>query len=139
MVRPLAAAVVAAVLIVPACGASDDESSAPNDTGTSTPTTQPAGTGTTTGPATTAEAPPGTVVIVDFRFSPRDLSVARGEAVTWRNDDPYDHWVLATDPDVLDSGEMSEAQTYSKTFSQAGTYEYYCNIHNYMKATITVR
>jgi plastocyanin len=39
---------------------------------------------------------------------------------------------------VLDSGELSQAQTYSKTFSQAGTYDYYCNIHNYMKASVTV-
>jgi plastocyanin len=83
--------------------------------------------------------PPGEIDIVDFEFSPRELTVARGDTVTWRNLDPYDHWVVSTQPDVLDSGELSQAQTYSKTFSQTGTFTYYCNIHNYMKATVTVQ
>ena len=90
-------------------------------------------------PTTRPAPPPGTVEIVDFTFSPRELTVATGETVTWRNDDPYAHWVVSTTPDVLDSGELSQAQAYNKTFSQAGTYDYYCNIHNYMKASVTVQ
>jgi plastocyanin len=34
---------------------------------------------------------------------------------------------------------LGQAQTFSETFPQAGTVEYYCNIHNYMKASVTVR
>jgi plastocyanin len=137
MVRALAAVAVAAVLFVPACGSSDgDQTTSSASTAGTAPST------TASSPATTASesaTPSGEVDIVDFEFSPRELTVARGETVTWRNQDPYDHWVVSTQPDVLDSGQLSQAQTYSKTFSQTGTYTYYCNIHNYMKATVTVQ
>ena len=130
-------AVAAALVVVAACGSSDGPTEQATDSTS-------AGSGTTeappgTAPTTRPTPPPGTVEIVDFTFSPRELTVATGETVTWRNDDPYAHWVVSTTPDVLDSGELSQAQTYSKTFSQAGTYDYYCNIHNYMKASVTVQ
>src|SRR5262245_43137571 len=127
---------VAAVLLATGCGSSDEEP-------TFTTLGREVGGTTTTASGTTSSsrpAPePGTVAIVDFQFTPREVSVGVGERVTWRNDDPYGHWVVGTEPDVLDSGELSQAQTYAKTFSQAGTYLYYCNIHNYMKGSVTVR
>ncbi len=139
MVRALGVAAIAAVLVVPACG-SNDNADPPFVTLGQGVTTPPPTDGTTSSTSSAAATPPpGEVDIVDFEFSPRELTVARGETVTWRNQDPYDHWVVSTQPDVLDSGELSEAQTYGKTFSQTGTYTYYCNIHNYMKATVTVQ
>jgi plastocyanin len=136
MIRALGVVALAAVLAVPACGSSDGNTKAAD----------PMSGGTTA--STTAVAPtssdrstplPGEIDIVDFEFTPRELTVARGETITWRNQDPYDHWVVSTQSDVLDSGQLSQAQTYSKTFSQTGTFTYYCNIHNYMKASVTVR
>ena len=129
---------VAAVAAVTAgCGSDDGATTTGTDVGSRPGTTlaEPVDTTTSSRPA----PPPGTVEIVDFTFSPREITISRGETVTWRNEDPYAHWVVSTRPDVLDSGEMSQAQVYSKPFSQAGTYDYYCNIHNYMKATVTVR
>lgn len=140
MVRRRAFALVAAVLLtMTACGSETHDTPAATDRASDPG--GPATTGAdTTGTSTTATSPPeGTVAIVDFEFSPRHLTVARGEAVTWVNQDPDDHWIVSTQPDVLDSGQMSQAQTYTKTFSQAGDYTYYCNIHNYMKASVTVR
>jgi plastocyanin len=138
MVRALGIAASAAVLfLVPSCGSDKADSTA---TTVGQGGTNPSTTTASTPSSSTGAAPaPGEIDIVDFEFSPRDLTVARGEAVTWRNQDPYSHWVVSTQADVLDSGELSQAQAYSKTFSQAGTYTYYCNIHNYMKATVTVR
>lgn len=131
--------VLAATLAVPACG-SDVE------TTSSTTVDRAIGGTTTTGPASSGPdttgwpvLPSDGVEIVDFEFVPRELVVSRGETVTWQNQDPYAHWVVSTAADVLDSGELSQAQTYSKTFSQAGTFNYYCNIHNYMKASVTVQ
>lgn len=136
----------AALSVAPACGADSDAPDASSvtlgDATTGATTDTAAGTDTSDRAATTQTRPPpapGTVEIVDFTFVPVELTVAPGETVTWRNDDPYDHWVVSTQPDVLDSGQLSQAQTYATSFSQAGTYEYYCNIHNYMKAKVTVR
>jgi plastocyanin len=131
--------VVATVVLAAACGSADEEPTATSDAGglAGTSTTALATTSTT---ASARPAPePGTVAIVDFEFEPREITVGIGERVTWRNDDPYGHWIVGTEPDVLDSGELSQAQTYGRTFSQAGTYLYYCNIHNYMKGSVTVR
>jgi plastocyanin len=127
---------VAAVLLATGCGSNDEEptlSSLAREVGGTTSTA--VGNTSSSRPA----PPPGTVAIVDFEFTPREITVSVGHEVTWRNDDPYAHWIVGTEPDVLDSGELSQAQTYSKTFSQAGTYLYYCNIHNYMKGTVTVQ
>jgi plastocyanin len=127
---------VAAVVLATGCGSSDEQRTF------TTLGRDVAGTTTTAVGTTSSSRPapePGTVEIVDFEFTPREITVEAGERVTWRNDDPYGHWVVGTEPDVLDSGELSQAQTYGKTFSQPGTYLYYCNIHNYMKGTVTVR
>ena len=139
MIRVLGIAAVAALTLLPACGSSDT-ANPPVETGGQGATTPPPTDGATSSTGSpTATPPPGEIAIVDFEFSPRELTVPRGETVTWRNQDPYAHWVVSTQTDVLDSGELSQAQTYSKTFSQTGTFTYYCNIHNYMKATVVVR
>jgi plastocyanin len=140
MVRRLGLPLVVSLSLLAACGSDEpatETEAAGNGAGTSTtvaPVELPATSSTSPTPAE-----PGTVEIVDFRFSPREIAAGVGETVTWRNEDPYAHWVVSTEADVLDSGEMSQAQTYSTSFSRPGTYDYYCNIHNYMKATVIVR
>ena len=136
MIRSPCLALAVTVMLLPACGSDEitTETAGPgNHAGTSTTVVLPATTSTSPTPP-----PPGIVEIVDFRFSPREIVIGGGETVTWRNDDPYAHWVVSTAADVLDSGEMSQAQTYSRSFAQTGSYDYYCKIHNYMKATVTV-
>jgi plastocyanin len=129
-----------ATALTAGCGSSDEGTTAgTGEVGgtrgtTGAETTLPSGTATSRLPVA-----PGTVAIVDFEFLPRQLIVAVGETVTWRNDDPYDHWVVGTEPDVLDTGQLSQAQSHDTRFSQAGTYRYYCNIHNYMKGEVIVR
>jgi plastocyanin len=131
--------VVGATVLV-ACGSGDQTTRPVAGTVGEVGTSTTAAPESTRPPGSTRPAPPpNTVEIVDFAFSPRDVEVRAGETVTWRNEDPYAHWVVSTQPDVLDSGEMSQAQAYSRTFPQAGSYPYYCNIHNYMKATVIVR
>jgi plastocyanin len=123
-------------LVLAACGSNDDADPPFVTLGQGVAGTTVPSPGST---AAVHNPEPGTVEIADFEFWPRELTITVGEKVTWRNDDPYGHWVVSTDPDVLDSGELSQAQAYDKTFSQAGTYLYYCKIHNYMKGTVTVQ
>jgi len=78
--------------------------------------------------------------------TPRTLTVSRGTRVTWFNKD--------TDPHAVDSGtpmnptgefqsnNLDQGDTFSNTFSTAGTFRYYCLIHQNRSAetgTVTVQ
>lgn len=91
----------------------------------------------TPAPAATAQA--ASVTIKDFAFSPASLTVVAGTKVTWENQDTAAHTATSTsNPKAFDSGDMPKGARFSFTFSQPGTYPYYCAYHPYMKATIMV-
>ena len=75
--------------------------------------------------------------IVNFAFSQKTITVPLGTTVIWYNSDPTSHTVTTIDP-LFDSGTMSTGETFSYTFEQAGTYEYFCTIHPYMTGTVIV-
>ena len=79
-----------------------------------------------------------TIEIDDFRFQPPNVSVPVGATVTWVNRDAAPHDSTARDEtwetDLLQRDEKSVV-----TFDEPGTWEYYCAIHPYMTATLTVR
>ena len=83
-------------------------------------------------------AAPGSVNITDFLFSPKDLSVAVGATVTWRQFDRAPHTATSTDRTTFDSGNLSTGDAYSFTFRSAGTYQYLCTYHPEMVGSITV-
>lgn len=97
-------------------------------------------TGTETSAGTTEEAGGETgdaVEIVDFNYKPADLKVKVGTTVTFTNADGFAHTVTAKDKS-FDSGSMEEGATFERTFSEPGTFEYLCAIHNSMMGTVTV-
>lgn len=79
-----------------------------------------------------------TVTIRDFLYFPEDLTINAGATVTWVNEDAAPH--DATDnndawaTEVLDEGESG-----SITFAEAGVFPYYCSVHPFMTATVSVR
>lgn len=99
-----------------------------------------AGTAT---PSSTA-APP-TAVNIDvqgFKF-PANMDVAKGTKVTWTNKDTAKHTVTSgTRPnkDGKFDGQLDASTgTFSFTFTEAGTFNYWCSLHSSMNATITVK
>jgi len=79
------------------------------------------------------------VEAMGYKFSPADLTINVGDTVTWTNHDTAPHNIVVTDgPEKFTSPTLQTGQTFSHTFTQAGTYSYYCSIHPDMKATITV-
>ena len=78
-----------------------------------------------------------------FQFKPKMLEVKAGTTVTWTNGDAIEHSVTAGAPaketGAFDSGFFGKGGTWSHTFSEPGTYSYFCKRHNSMMATITVR
>jgi plastocyanin len=87
------------------------------------------------GAATSTES----ITISNFMFSPMHASVAPGSTVSVTNKDSVTHTLTATGG-RFNTGDIGPGQT--KTFtapSKAGTYNYICNIHQYMMGTIVVR
>ncbi len=75
----------------------------------------------------------------DMKFNPEDLTINVGDTVTWTNDDGGAHTATSTDgPASFDSGNIATGATWSFTFTEAGTYDYKCDYHSSMTATITV-
>jgi amicyanin len=82
---------------------------------------------------------PNTVVIKNFAFSPASLSVKVGTKVTFVNQDNVTHTATGSgSSSSINSGNLQQGQTYTITFTKAGTYSYICTIHPYMKGTIVV-
>jgi len=80
------------------------------------------------------------VEIKGFDFDPADLTVKAGSKVTWTNEDSATHTVTSKEgPAEFDSKSKKKGDSFSFTFEEPGTYEYICNIHSQMKATVTVR
>jgi plastocyanin len=77
------------------------------------------------------------VTISDFKFSPSGTTVNVGDTVTWSNAGPTGHSATASDGS-FDTGILQKGSSGSHTFSQAGTFSYFCKPHPFMKGTITV-
>lgn len=77
------------------------------------------------------------VEIEDFAYAPETLTVKVGTTVTWTNKDNVGH-TATSDTGVFDSGMLQKGESFSFTFTQAGTYPYFCAPHPYMVATIVV-
>ena len=72
-----------------------------------------------------------------FAPNPFTRSLASSGKVTWINNDGTTH-DIESDEDLWDSGDMSNGDTFSFTFTAAGTYAYHCSIHPNMVGTIVI-
>ena len=77
------------------------------------------------------------VSIKNFAFSPTILNIKTGTKVTWTNNDSVSH-TITSDSGLFDSGNLSSGQSFSFTFSNAGTINYHCAIHPMMKGSVVV-
>ena len=77
------------------------------------------------------------VRIVDNRFSPRDITIARGTRVRWVNRGNNPH-TTTSNTNLWDSGTLSSGERFTRRFGRRGTFNYHCEIHPTMTATITV-
>lgn len=92
-------------------------------------------------PPTEAQPPTGdgsSVAIRNFAYVPASLSVPSGSTVTWTNEDDASHTVSADDGNTFDSSALGQGATFQFTAGAPGTYTYFCRIHPFMKASLTV-
>ena len=78
-----------------------------------------------------------TISIDNFTFAPERLTLRAGTTVTWRNADDIPHTVTSS-ARLFKSSALDTDDTYSFTFTEPGTYEYFCSLHPRMTGTIVV-
>lgn len=96
----------------------------------------------TTRPAAPVNRPPAALMVrtgmKNINYLRSKLEVLVGTTVEWTNHDPLPHSVTAVDRS-FNSGLISPGKTYRHTFTKAGTYNFFCMPHPFMKGTIVVR
>jgi plastocyanin len=122
-------------------GSRDDRRTAQEDNGPGQNGTVPASPTPTSLPTPT----PGTVIsqeatISSFVFLPDPIQIHVGQTVRWTNLDNVSagHTVTATDH-AFTSPVLNQGDTYVRTFTQVGTFEYFCEPHPFMTAFIDVQ
>lgn len=80
------------------------------------------------------------VTITGFAFSPATVNVSVGDTVTWTNNEAggVPHTASSDTAGVFDSGNLNNGQSFSRTFTQAGTVAYHCNVHPGMTGSVVV-
>ncbi|MBX6365955.1 MAG: cupredoxin family copper-binding protein [Gemmatimonadetes bacterium] len=79
------------------------------------------------------------VVIRDFSFQPASIRVRPGTTVTWVNcDAAADPHTTTSDTGVWDSPLLPAGKTFGHRFDQAGTFDYHCTPHPFMKGSVVV-
>jgi plastocyanin len=73
-----------------------------------------------------------------YAFDPATLTITKGTQVVWTNMSDAPHTVTSDTNAFATTSNLTQNQTFMFTFNTAGTFAYHCNIHSYMKATITV-
>lgn len=77
------------------------------------------------------------IAIVNYEFQPANIQVKVGTTVTWTNQDNVAHTVTFRNG-MKDSGLIQQHTSFSYTFTQVGTFTYYCDVHTEMIAQVTV-
>ena len=85
-----------------------------------------------------AAAAANQVVIENFSFVPATLTVKAGTKVTWINRDDVPHTVNENDK-RFKSGPLDTDDQFSYTFSDPGTFNYFCSLHPKMTGQIIVQ
>jgi plastocyanin len=79
-----------------------------------------------------------TVEMRDDFFKPKNLTIQPGDTVRWvnRGNEPHS---ATSNTGLWDSGVLQKDQTFSLTFTDSGSFPYFCTVHGQaMSGTITV-
>ncbi|MEX0783985.1 MAG: plastocyanin/azurin family copper-binding protein [Dehalococcoidia bacterium] len=84
------------------------------------------------------EADGDTVIMSESCFEPSVLRVEPGQEVTWLNQSTQPHSVAGQNTSWGDYEELSNGESVAHAFEKAGTYTYYCFVHNGMIGVVVV-
>ena len=84
-----------------------------------------------------------TITIQTFQFQPAQLEVKAGTRITWINQDDIRHTVTSGIPENrdgrFDSSLAGKEAKFTFTYTQPGTYTYFCDRHQHMRGQIQVK
>lgn len=128
--KPLGVTMVAAALSLTVLGCAKDEAA----TSTADEST------TTTVAVNSGEVVEITSVAGKYAFEPEAKTVKVGDAVIWKNIDATKHTVTATAGQAVTfkSPTMATDAEYVQTFTEPGSYTYFCSIHGVEKMSGTI-
>jgi plastocyanin len=70
------------------------------------------------------------------RFTPAQITINRGESITFTNEDEFIHQMYVDG--LFDSDEKNPGEKLVQPFTRAGTFEVRCHIHPKMKLVVRV-
>lgn len=76
-----------------------------------------------------------TIVIDDYQFTPRNVTIEKGTTVIWTNNDTRTHSIGSSK--IGSSGTMQPGESWNYTFNQEGSFKYICTFH-FQKGWVTV-
>ncbi len=78
----------------------------------------------------------------DNCYVPSLIVIEKGKQVTWVNEDSAFHSITSgfydTPTDLFDSGHLDPFESYTLTFYETGTFDYFCTLHPWMKGQVVV-
>jgi plastocyanin len=88
--------------------------------------------------ATSAGAADVEVTQRDRQFSQQEITIKKGDTITFRNNDTVAHNIMTTSPSGgrENSGVQLPDESVTITFGEAGEYTVLCGIHPKMKMTV---
>ncbi len=79
---------------------------------------------------------------IDRCYIPSQIVIEKGKQVIWVNEDSAFHSITSgyyDEPtDLFDSGHLDPFESYTLTFDEIGTYDYFCTLHPWMKGQVIV-
>jgi plastocyanin len=91
---------------------------------------------------------PGGSTMADKGYTPNPAQVKVGQTVVWTNKDSVQHTITSGTPGSADSGKefdsgltklLNPGSTYQHTFTKAGDFSYYCQLHPTMLGHVIVK
>jgi plastocyanin len=91
---------------------------------------------------------PGGSTMGDKGYSPNPAQVKVGDKVEWTNKDSVQHTITSGAPGSADSGKefdsgltklLNPGSTFDHTFTKAGDFPYYCQLHPTMLGHVIVK
>jgi plastocyanin len=79
------------------------------------------------------------ITIDNFTFTPPELTVAVGTTVKWVNHDDIPHSVVNKDKVFRSKAALDTDDSFSYTFANAGTFDYFCGLHPHMVGKVIVK
>lgn len=88
-------------------------------------------------PAVAATAASTTIAQKGRAFRPGEVTINRGDALTFTNADSFVHQIYLEGQ--FDSDEKGPGEVINQTFPRSGTFQVRCHIHPTMKLTVHVK